>query len=269
MKKITAFILIFIFIFIIPLQTVQASGAEKYLNRSNITNLAKGVAALYLINRLSSYVSDRNVDEGVENSGKEDESGRQEVKSMKQVDDMVIVLDAGHGGFDPGAVGPGGLEEKEVVLDVTLKLADMLRENTGASVYLTREKDSFISLPGRVSRANNWDADVFISIHSNGGEDGIERGIETYADYGSSSEAWAMAWYIQESLVKELKLPDRGLKANSFHVTRETVGMDSLLLEIGYITHQEEEILLGTGDFRKRAAKAIYNGLVNYFSPES
>ncbi|MFW6238670.1 MAG: N-acetylmuramoyl-L-alanine amidase family protein, partial [Halanaerobiales bacterium] len=124
----------------------------------------------------------------------------------------------------------------------------------------------FISLPDRVRRANNWNPDIFISIHSNGSERGTGRGIETFADYGSSSEAWALAWYIQEHLVKELKLPDRGLKANSFHVTRETPSMDSLLLEVGYITHPEEEMLLGSENFRQRAAKAIYEGIVRYFA---
>ena len=94
--------------------------------------------------------------------------------------------------------------------------------------------DRFVSLAERSSLANRLGADSFISIHINAAENGRERGIETYAHHSASREAWALAWYLQEQLVKELGLKDRGLKAGNFHVIRET-RMDSVLLEIGFI----------------------------------
>ncbi|HBU05891.1 MAG TPA: hypothetical protein DEA95_04780 [Nitrospiraceae bacterium] len=91
-----------------------------------------------------------------------------------------IVLDPGHGGRDPGAVGPNGLYEKDVVLDIALKLKKALSENQAFKVFLTRERDIFIPLEERTAFANSKNADLFISIHANASPNRSARGIETY-----------------------------------------------------------------------------------------
>ena len=106
-------------------------------------------------------------------------------KKTAKTKDMVpalttIVLDPGHGGHDPGAVGPNGLYEKDVVLDIALKLKKALSENQAFKVFLTREKDIFIPLEERTAFANGKNADLFISIHANASPNRSARGIETY-----------------------------------------------------------------------------------------
>ncbi len=233
------------------------------ITRENIIKLAKGAAALYLLSRLNNLIADQRQNE--QNQKKETDTTPSR-NVLTDINKKIIVIDPGHGGYDPGAVGPGGLEEKVVNLDIALKLYNILKQNTDARIYLTRDDDRFIPLAERTDRANKLNADIFISIHSNADEAGRDQGIETYAHYSTPENTWALAWYLQESLVNELKLKDRGLKANSFHVIRETVNMKSILLEIGYISHHEEEALLQSNKFREKAAEAIYNGLLNYYS---
>ncbi|MFW5988260.1 MAG: N-acetylmuramoyl-L-alanine amidase family protein, partial [bacterium] len=100
----------------------------------------------------------------------------------------------------------------------------------------------------------------------NADEWGRNRGIETYAHYSTSQASWALAWYLQDSLVKDLGLIDRGLKADNFHVIRETAHQKSVLLEIGYISHPADEIFMSNSNNRTRAAQAIYQGILNYYT---
>lgn len=229
-------------------------------SRENLVNLAKGVAAIYLLSRVSSLVTEVNDSQStVVNQSPVDS------RVLSQMENKIILLDPGHGGYDPGAVGAGGLKEKDVNLDIALRVYQLLKTNTNAQVYLTRDSDRFVSLNERSTMANSLGADTFISFHINGAENRIERGIETYAHYNSSKGAWALAWYIHENLVKGLGLSDRGLKADNFHVVRET-NMESVLLEIGFITDSMEEKLLMQSSTRERAARAVYNGILTYYS---
>lgn len=229
--------------------------SSEFINKDNLEFLLKGVFSLYMLNRLNSLLRE---DEHVI-----DNNNRVPVKSPSLAD-RVIVLDPGHGGSDPGAVGTGGLKEKDVNLDIAKRVYRLLKENTAAQVYLTRDSDRFVSLDARSSMANKLGADIFVSIHINAAENGRERGIETYAYHSSPKGAWALAWYIQEQLVKELGLRDRGLKAGNFHVIRET-RMNSVLLEIGFISDATEETLLAKSSTRERAAQAIFAGIMNYY----
>lgn len=239
---------------------VQANGGDLF-SKDNLETLAKGILSLYLINRLNSLIREDNSNQNqvvVDYSGVVDQN-------LSSVDGKIIVIDAGHGGSDPGAVGRGGLKEKDVTLDIARRVYQLLKGNTNAQVYLTRDTDRYVSLAQRSSMANSLGADSFVSIHINGAENGIERGIETYAHYNSPRNAWALAWHIQDKLVKELGLRDRGLKADNFHVVRET-NMDSVLLEIGFITDPTEEALLAKSSTRERAARAIFEGILSYYS---
>ena len=105
-----------------------------------------------------------------------------------------IVIDPGHGGHDTGTIGPTGLEEKTVVLDVALKLRKLLEQNTGCEVVMTRSGDTFVPLEERTAIANEKSADLFISIHANASQDNSARGIETYyLNFTSSPEALEVA----------------------------------------------------------------------------
>src|SRR6202030_213489 len=101
-----------------------------------------------------------------------------------------IVVDAGHGGHDSGTLGPGGIEEKEVVLDVALRLGKLLKQRLGADVIFTRDHDTFIPLETRTAIANKAQADLFLSIHANSSPDASARGVETYyLNFTSSPDA--------------------------------------------------------------------------------
>ncbi|MFW5985231.1 MAG: N-acetylmuramoyl-L-alanine amidase family protein [Halanaerobiaceae bacterium] len=206
--------------------------------------------------------------------GGDSDSGNTDFKSKKEINDLdpdllagkVILIDPGHGGYDPGAVGPGGLEEKNVVLDISRKLFDVLTQNTSAQVYMTRNDDSFVSLYQRGNMANKLDVDLLISIHNNGDPTFRKKGIETFAHYNASRETWALAWYIHESLTRKLGLVDRGLQADNFQVLRQTLPRKSVLLEIGYISHLQDEQFLTRESNMQKAAEAVYRGLLKFYA---
>jgi len=117
-----------------------------------------------------------------------------------------IVLDPGHGGHDPGAVGPSGLYEKDVVLDIALKLRDILSKKNNLRIFLTREKDVFIPLVERTAFANSKDADLFISIHANASPNRSAKGIETYLlNWTSDEEAIRVAARENAISIKKMK----------------------------------------------------------------
>lgn len=117
-----------------------------------------------------------------------------------------IVLDPGHGGHDPGAVGPNGLYEKDVVLDIALKLKKVLSENQAFKVFMTRERDVFIPLVERTAFANSKNADLFISIHTNASLDRNARGIETYLlNWTNDEEALRVAARENQISLKKMK----------------------------------------------------------------
>lgn len=172
----------------------------------------------------------------------------------------VIVLDPGHGGSDPGSEG-FDLEEKEVVLDVALRLQELL-EAEGATVLLTRTTDTDVSLADRVAVANENDADRFVSIHANncGGCGG--HGTETYyhSSLSTSSKAHDLAHKVQDHVVSLLGTSDRGVKQADFYVLRETV-MPAVLTELAFLDHEEDNAILASEDGRQDAARALLFGI--------
>ncbi len=174
-----------------------------------------------------------------------------------------IVLDPGHGGTDPGAVGSTGLYEKSVVLDIAKRVAAQL-EAMGAKVALTRSDDVSISLPKRVSAASNAHGDAFISIHANASRSGGPTGTETlYANKTAMSKV--LAEYIQTALVSQIGQFDRGARErNDLMVLREAK-CPACLVEVVFMSNLTEELLLLDPAFRQKAAKGIVNGIVSYF----
>jgi N-acetylmuramoyl-L-alanine amidase len=170
-----------------------------------------------------------------------------------------IVLDPGHGGKDPGALGHHEVLEKDLILSTTLTIAKQL-DQAGATVILTREDDSFVSLKDRVQISNQSQADAFISIHFNSYEEDYVGGFNTYYDRNGKR----LAYTIQENLSNELHLRDRGVIQHGFTVLRENE-RPAVLIELGFITNKKELATLQTEDYQSRVAEAIRKALVAYF----
>jgi len=174
-----------------------------------------------------------------------------------------VVIDPGHGGPDPGAVGIGGLRETDVVLDVSLQVARLLQAR-GVQVLLTRTTEVDVDLPPRVTLANSSGADVFVSVHANALS--MERpdvnGIETFYFAGGRSQSLAEA--IQQQLMAiSPGTPDRGARPGRFFVIRRTV-MPSALAEMGFVTGEVDAPRLADPAYRRRLAQAVAAGILIY-----
>jgi N-acetylmuramoyl-L-alanine amidase len=175
---------------------------------------------------------------------------------------LIVVIDPGHGGRDPGAIG-NGLQEKEIVHDVSLQVAAQLRRN-GIGVILTRPGDQEIDLEPRVAKAEGVRANLFVSIHANAIS--MRRpeinGLETY--YYASRQGYRLARATHSSLLSSINLRDRGIRQARFYVIRHT-SMPAVLIEIGYITGSQDSIKLASAAERTKIAEAISQGILNYF----
>ena len=172
-----------------------------------------------------------------------------------------IVVDPGHGGIDPGAKGVSlGILEKDINLEVGLILADLLSQ-AGVEVLMTRTTDDFITLDDRVALANDAQADLFVSIHSNAFPANPNRsGTENYY---FSPEGKVLAKNIHQELLKILCLPDQGVRKAKFVVIKDTT-MPAVLVEVAYLTNPSDEALLAIPEFRQKAALGIFKGIVRY-----
>jgi N-acetylmuramoyl-L-alanine amidase len=181
---------------------------------------------------------------------------------------MKICIDPGHGGADPGAIGPTGLKEKDVNLAVCLKLAELLKPI--ADVKLTRTSDIRLGntqredLQARVAIAEKAKADRFLSIHCNAYSDRNVRGIETFA-YAPGGNGEKLARAIQAELIKATGLKDRKVKfsGSSIYVLKHT-SMSAVLTEVGFISNPQDEAMLKTSAFQAKVAKAIAQGVAKH-----
>ncbi|MGC2163884.1 MAG: N-acetylmuramoyl-L-alanine amidase [Silvibacterium sp.] len=214
-----------------------------------------------------------------------------------------IVIDAGHGGHDSGTLGPGGIEEKNVVLDVALRLGALLKQKLGADIIYTRDDDTFIPLETRTAIANKAQADLFISIHANSSSDPSVRGVEVYyLNFTTSADALGVAARenavsdqsihqlselvrkialqdkinesrefaadVDQSLYAGLEagnpgLKDRGVKKAPF-VVLIGANMPSILAEISFLTSPESANDLREPQYRERIAESLYRGVARY-----
>ncbi|MEX0271220.1 N-acetylmuramoyl-L-alanine amidase [Leptolyngbyaceae cyanobacterium UHCC 1019] len=174
---------------------------------------------------------------------------------------ITVVIDPGHGGGDPGAVGIGGLQEKEVVLSVSQQVVALLKQK-GVNAVMTRSRDQEIELAPRVQFAEQANADVFVSIHANAftASRPDVSGIETFYYAG---EGQSLARSIQTNLVQALGARDRGVKQANFYVLRNTP-MPSALVEVGFVTGAEDAARLANPSDRTRIAQAIARGILQY-----
>lgn len=178
-----------------------------------------------------------------------------------------IFVDAGHGGFDPGAVG-NGVTEQAVNLNVANYLADILRQN-GYQVmeYRNTTTENVLSnknadLTNRARMANEWGADYFISIHTNSSLNPSANGFEAYV-YRLDSVSEELAESIVESVVSSLGSKDNGVRQANFAVLRRT-NMPATLLELGYLTNPTEALNLNSPAWQRAVARAIFEGINNY-----
>jgi len=174
-----------------------------------------------------------------------------------------IVVDAGHGGIDAGACGRQGTREKDVNLEVSMKLKELLEEY-GAYVVLTREDDRFISLYERSFLANYLAADLFISIHTNNHPNLNVKGIELYY-YAKRASGKKLAQNVIENMVEYTGLNNLKARVANFVVIREAQ-MPSILIELGYLSNYQEEQIIRTREFREKAARGIMQGIIEYYN---
>ena len=214
-----------------------------------------------------------------------------------------VVIDPGHGGRDTGGIGPGGLREKDLVLDIAKRLGRLIEEKMGSEVAYTRTDDSSLSLRQRTKKANGSKADLFVSIHANSSRIRGISGVETYY-LSLTSNSWALAvasrenaaaqrsihelrdllakialtekieesrefaTHVQSSLYKGLAsetkgLRDRGVRKAPFMVLLGAE-MPAILAEVGFLSNPRDEKLLRTGAYRQKIAEHLYKGVSRY-----
>ena len=171
-----------------------------------------------------------------------------------------IIIDPGHGGDDPGTIGIGGFREKDVVLPISLDVAEILRKQD-IEVIMTRDTDNFISLEGRTDMANDLDADLFVSIHANAIN--LSRpdvnGLETYYYKSGRRLAEVIHW----SILNGVEIDNRGIRRARFYVLRHST-MPAVLVEVGFLTGAIDSNRLKNPDHRRQMAEAIARGIIEY-----
>ncbi|MBU3114849.1 N-acetylmuramoyl-L-alanine amidase family protein [Clostridium lacusfryxellense] len=183
----------------------------------------------------------------------------------------ILVLDAGHGGYDPGSIGSKGIMEKDITLAIALKVGVILKENNIDVVY-TRKSDDVAwpanvkqDLAARADISNNRDADLFISIHLNSFKQENVKGTETFYS-NESLKGKEVAQLIHNQILKDVGFVDRGLRGETFSIFRN-VKATTVLLELGYISNKNDEMLLNNSYYQEKLAKAIAEGALNYIDP--
>jgi N-acetylmuramoyl-L-alanine amidase len=178
---------------------------------------------------------------------------------------FLVVLDPGHGGPDPGAVGIGGLRETDVVLDVSLQVARLLQAR-GVQVLMTRTSEVDVDLPPRVALANRSNATAFVSLHANALSMARPdvNGVETFFFDGAGNSSRSLAAALQARMMAvSAGSPNRGVKPGRFFVIRRAV-MPAALLEMGFVTGDIDAPRLANANFRRSMALAIAAGILDY-----
>ncbi|MBC9784104.1 N-acetylmuramoyl-L-alanine amidase [Heliobacterium chlorum] len=171
-----------------------------------------------------------------------------------------IVIDPGHGGKDTGAIGNAGVQEKDVVLSVSLKLASALKA-MGIETILTRSDDTFVELEDRAELSHDKAPDLFLSIHVNSADSPEAHGTETWYRY---EEYANLASVFEKDLAAGLGRTDRGVKDGNLWVLKPEE-VPSILVELAFISNSEEEALLKSQDFQNKAVSGLVKGVRDYF----
>ena len=173
---------------------------------------------------------------------------------------LVVIIDPGHGGKDPGAIGLRGLQEKNVILPISQQIAALL-DQQGVQAVLTRTTDYFVDLAPRVVMAERLNADLFVSIHANSISNRPDvNGLETYY-YNSGGQR--LARIIHNNILQSVNIPNRGVRRARFYVLRKT-SMPSVLVEVGFVTGGGDSSRLATEAYQNQMAAAIARGILEY-----
>jgi N-acetylmuramoyl-L-alanine amidase len=214
-----------------------------------------------------------------------------------------IVIDAGHGGHDAGSIGPGGMLEKDLVLDVGKRLGALVEQRLGCEIVYTRSDDTFIPLEQRTEIANDRHADLFLSIHANSSSLRTAAGVETYylnfttskaaLDVAARENATSQKTIFElQDLLQKIALKDKvdesrefaariqsslySMSARSAAPTRDRgirkapfivligASMPSVLAEIGFISNPRDEAMMKRAEYRQKIAEALYKGVAGY-----
>jgi len=188
----------------------------------------------------------------------------------------IVMLDPGHGGYDPGAITNQGVYEKYINLQIAQKVKEMLGPS-GIGVFLTREEDidyvpdgakgkttkKQIDLNRRIDMAKEANADVFVSVHVNATATGQESGAETFYHYESESGK-RLAELVQQELIKIPGMNRRIAKPGDFYIIKNT-SMPAVIVEVGYLSSMKEQKKLQQSWYQEQLARAIAKGIANFF----
>ena len=177
---------------------------------------------------------------------------------------IVVVIDAGHGGKDPGAVGQSGVREKDITLAVARCIAREAVQFPGLCVVLTRTDDRFLELRERIDRAHDARAAVYVSLHVNAAADATARGVETYFADGArnSMASKKLAQALQPKVIAATRSKDRGVRSESFYIRRAS--MPAALVEIGFITEKGEAQSLQDPKVQDRIALGVLSAISQF-----
>ena len=195
--------------------------------------------------------------------------------NMKRVmapsDQKVVVIDPGHGGWDPGKAGRAGADEKDINLDIAARLGRLL-ESGGYMVFFTRKTDEALGqskredMKMRILTSDDFDADIFISIHQNSYPSSNVKGAQVFY-YNSSEKSKLLAECIQSSLIENLDNTNtRTAKADSDYYILKNTKIPAAIIECGFLSNPEEEENLNSEEYRNKTAWAVYLGIAQYFS---
>ncbi|OZU89240.1 N-acetylmuramoyl-L-alanine amidase [Virgibacillus indicus] len=227
-------------------------------NQINLGNGSTGWIAGWLTNNATAAESDSTAEESSNTVSVSAKPVKQ--ASNQSLTGYNIVLDPGHGGKDPGAIGLGGVYEKDFISSTASKVAQQLR-NAGANVILTRAGDYFVSLNERARISNAYNTHAFVSLHYNAFPIISVNGVSTY--YSSTSDK-QLAREVQSYLASTVSLHNRGIMQGHYRVLRNSHA-PSILLELGFITNPNDLSIIQTADYQNKVAQAVTNGLKNYF----
>jgi N-acetylmuramoyl-L-alanine amidase len=294
---------------------VQVAKIDKPAGQKRtLSTTSSAPSALHKLGNVAANTSDLDLSDGASDGTRTDiRKGSREARPTASGDRSLIralglkigkiVIDPGHGGHDTGTIGPNGLEEKDLVLEVGHRLGKLLEARLGAEVVYTRKDDTFVPLETRTAIANQQRADLFVSIHANSSDDAAARGVETYyLNFTSSPEALDVAArenavseksiYELQDLVKKIALKEKieesrefagdvqeslhsGLAAKSPGIRNRGVkkapfivligaNMPSILAEISFVSNPTDEHRLETSEYRQRIAESLYRGIAKY-----
>lgn len=191
------------------------------------------------------------------------QSSQSSAHPATQLSEATIVIDAGHGGHDPGAVAKTGFTEADIALATSLKIADNLRV-AGANVIMTRTDDTFVTLNDRVYYAHRAHADAFISIHYDAVD--IPNSMSGTTTYYFSEMERELADTVNHYLTQNGPLRNNGVRQGNYFVLNSN-HRPSILLELGYMNNDHDITLINTAHYHQTIADAVYQGLSSYFSP--